>query len=633
MTQMRPAWPYIGEVSRSLLGILLAVVVALEWGSPGAAMAAGGSATIAGAAALQDNTRRMQSVLWVSVAAGLAALAGTWAATHDVVFIVVVAGWAAAAGLTWSVSANAGLAATALGALLVTCGHQPAPVGSALITALLALGGGLAQVPLVAAWPRRQWHVQRIALTTAYRSVATGARNLASDPAATLDVRPLITLRDAYTRPFYGLPERIAMTLTALRADSQDPDTHTVVAAAADTLDALSGSPRAGDAEKALTALDDAIERVPKTARARARRLQAQLHEATALRFTGSAVPISTRGSVSASLRAQLRWTSPILRHAIRLGGAAAIGTAVAAITDMPRGYWITLTVLLVLRPETAHTYTRCIIRVLATIGGITLATSITVLWHPTGVVSAVFAVLFIGAAYAVQGLGHVPAIIALTAAIVFLIDIDGAVPREAWSERLVAASLGAGLAIASHVSLPDSSLVRLYQRAGELLKAENDYAATVIRTFVHPVTDPETMIAGAWERTVRARSAFEAASGSAHADAPAVRRWLTTYRAGLNAVTASCAALERHVAEARPDTLDRRFVVAVDDYVDALRGDAPLAGKAWTLDVTHLEATEQQLRESATSFLDKTHVAQRVLAAEVETITRHLMSIADAES
>jgi len=133
------------------------------------------------------------------------------------------------------------------------------------------------------------------------------------------------------------------------------------------------------------------------------------------------------------------------------------------------------------------------------------------------------------------------------------------------------------------------------------------------------------------WERAARARSAFEAASGSARADTAAVRRWLTTYRAGLNAVTASCAVLERQVAQTGLGALDRRFVVAVDDFVDALRGEAPRAGKAWTLDVTHLAATEQQLRDSAV-YLDKTNTAQRVLVAEVETITRHLMSIADTD-
>ncbi len=43
---LRPSWPYVSEVARSLLGVLIAVAAALEWGSPAAAVGAGGSAVI-----------------------------------------------------------------------------------------------------------------------------------------------------------------------------------------------------------------------------------------------------------------------------------------------------------------------------------------------------------------------------------------------------------------------------------------------------------------------------------------------------------------------------------------------------------------------------------------------------------
>lgn len=615
---MRPAWPYIGEVVRSLLGVLLVVAVALAWGAPGSAMAAGGSAALVGATALRDNPRRLRTAIVTSVAAAAAAFLGSSTASVTVLSVVTVVAFSAAAGLMWAVSAEAGLVAAALGVLLVGCSHQPVSAGEAGLTALLALTGGLSQVVLVAAWPRRQWQAQQAALDDAYRSVAAGARDMCADPKASLDVAPLFTLRDTHTsRALFGLPERIAMTLTALRAHS----TRGLMAAAADTLDALGrrGRGAQGEADRALAALDAALDDVPNSATAPARRLRAQLREATSLRF-----------GTSTSSPARLSWSSPIVRHAIRLAGAVGVGTVLAA-AGVAEGYWIALTILLVMRPETAHTYTRCVVRVVATVAGIAVASSITVFWHPTGLIAVLLAVLFVAGAYAIPGLGYAPVTAALSAAIVFLVDMSASPGGDILGERLLAATLGGALAVASHVVFPDRSLVRLHQRAGELLKAEIDYAATVIRGIVHPTGDAETVLAASWDRAARARSAFEAASGSARADTAAVRRWLTTYRASLNAVTASCAVLERHLASTRPGTLDRRFVVAVDDFVDALRGEAPRAGKAWTLDATHLAATEQQLRDSA-AFLDKSHIAQRVLVAEVETITRHLMSIADSE-
>ena len=635
-------------MARSLLGILLAVPLALEWGSPGAAIAAGGSAAIAGATALQDRPYgRLPLVLGVSVGMGVAVFIGSLTAPHGLLFVVAVAIWSAGAGLVWAINANAGMVAAAATALMVSCSHQPSTLADATTTALLAIGGGLTQAVLVAAWPRQRWQAQRDALADAYRAVATGTRELAADPAATLDVSPLINLRDALTpterqarrrppafRGLYGLPERIAMTVTALRSNSQDRAVGDTLTAAADALDAIGGHGRGTrrSAESALDVLDVAISKVPITGVAYAHRLQTQLREAAALRFTGTAEPTGTVGCARRSLREQLSWDSPILRHAVRLAGAAAVATAAAAITGMEQGYWIALTAVIVLRPETAHTYTRCLTRILGTTAGITLATAVTVVAHPGGFASAVLAVLSVGVAYAVSGLGYVPLTAALAAAIVFLVDIAGTAHSETLGERLLATAIGGGLAVGSHVLLPDRSLVRLRQRAGELLKAEIDYAATVIRAFVHPLVDAEAAMSAAWERTLRARSAFEAASGSASADASSVRRWLTYYRAGLNAITGSCATLETLVPSAHTKTLDRRFIVAVDDYVDALRGEAPRAGQAWTVDATHLVATEAQLRESA-ALLDKAHVAQRVLVAEVETITRHLMTIADVDA
>ena len=178
-----------------------------------------------------------------------------------------------------------------------------------------------------------------------------------------------------------------------------------------------------------------------------------------------------------------------------------------------------------------------------------------------------------------------------------------------------------------SHVVLPDRSLVRLRQRAGELLKTEIDYAATVIRAFVHPLDHAEQKLSSVWDRAIRARSAFEATSGSARADAPEIRKWLSGYRAALNAVTGACVVLEEQVPAARPQNLDPRFVVAVDDYVDALRCERPIAGHPWHVDVRRLAEADQQLRAAA-GLLGREHAPQRLLLAETEIITRYLLEL-----
>ena len=51
-------------------------------------------------------------------------------------------------------------------------------------------------------------------------------------------------------------------------------------------------------------------------------------------------------------MRAQLSPDSALLRHALRFGVALAAGLAIAALFDIRRGYWIDITIAVILRPE-----------------------------------------------------------------------------------------------------------------------------------------------------------------------------------------------------------------------------------------------------------------------------------------
>lgn len=654
------SWPYIGEVARSLLGVLLAAAAALHWASPAAAVAAGGTAAIVGATALQGSAvRRLPIACAVSLGLGLATFLGHLSTGHTWLFVPTALAWTLGAGLLWALSSAAGLAAAAGGALLVAA--APTALGwsatfwSALGAAGLAVAAGLLQVVLVAAWPRQRWVAQRTALADAYGWVATTARRLALDPAASWDPTPLMDLREAVGatdrqarrrppafRGTHAWPERIAMTVNALRADADDPAVREVLLACADALAAIGAGGRAAalDARMALRRAEDHAAALSGSAATAAQRLHGQVAKAGALQLTGWPTAMHTGQTAPRRLLTYLRsaWgrilaqcngDSPILRHASRLTAAVVIGLVVARVTETPQGYWIALTALLVLRPETAHTYTRCVSRIAGVTAGVVVASVITVLWQPSGLVAVTLAVAVLGLAYAVAGYGAVPLYAALAGAIVFLVDLGGTIDSPAMGQRVVATVIGGGLAVASHVVLPDRALVRLRQRAGELLRAESEYAATVVRAFVHPLAHPEDTLSSVWQRVTRARSAFEAAAGGVRAEMAQVRHWLTAYRAALNAITGACAALEGQLAAVHHATLDPRFVVAVDDYVDALRGELPSAGQMWTIDARHLAEADAQLRQAA-GVLGKQDTSQRVLVAETETITRHLLTVAE---
>lgn len=645
-----------GAVIRSLVGVLGVALLAIAVGFP-AQMSAAASAAMAGAvaggSALQDSPRgRFPIVVVVSVEMALAVLIGSLTGGNAVALLIALALWCVIAGLHWALSANAGLVAAAGAALLVTA-EPPATASAAVAAAGLTLVAGLTQALLIAVWPQRRWRDQRSALSRAYLALAGDAERIITDAAHQVSTEPLIQLREAFTvseamakrrppiyRGWYGLPERIAESLTTLRAHGDDEAVARLLHGASDLLAVIAHARRRSrhDLSYTLGQLEGAAEAVPGGAHDVALRLVGQLREAVELRFgqfepeqlahlRRPGVPHALTAA-AVLMREQLNRYSPILRHTVRLTAAAVLGVAVWRFAGVPHGVWIALTVLMVLRPETAHTYTRCVWRIAGTAAGVAVGAILIAVFGPSAATSAVLAVMLLAAAYASAEVSYLAVNAAIAAALVMLLDIGGTGAAEAIGDRLLAVLIGGALAVTVHVALPDNALVRLRQRAGELLKTEIDYAATVIRAFVHDLDHPKESLESAWARAVSARTAFEATAGSTGTDWQQLRRWMRSYRAALNAVTTSCAALEAHLPAHPPATLNREFVAAVDEYVKALSGDPATPAAPWRVDTDALLAAGAGVREAA-ALLSDADAAERVLVGEIATITAVVTEVA----
>jgi uncharacterized membrane protein YccC len=642
---LRLTTPDVGAVSRSLLGVLAMAAVALASTSPSAAVWAAGAAAIAGAVAMQDSPGgRVPLVIVVSLQMGAAVFLGAVTASYSVVFIAVVAIWCFATGMQWALGSNPGVVGAACAALLVVSPPVAPSVTAVVFSTLLTVAAGCVQAALIAVWPPQRWRVQRDALTRAYRKLADDARRVADDRDASVGTAPLTSLREAFVdseatqRPLayhggYRLPERITATVGALRGG--DEAVTLLLSPAADFLDAIASHRHTArrDAEYALARVDAAAAAVTGPHMAAAQRFSQQLHEAAASRFGEFRRPDLVDSVLAAVevMRGHLMWTSPVLRHAIRLSSAIALGVAADRLVGVAHGHWIALTVLIVLRPETAHTYTRCVGRVAGIAVGVMVASALSLIWQPAGSSAVVVAVVFLAVTYGVARWGYLAVTVALAATITFLLDIDPAKAGPSIEDLLFAVVLGGGLAVLAHVMLPDDGLIRLHQRAGELLKSEIDYAAAVVKAFVHELEHPAEALSAAWQRAFRARAAFEAASGAIRADSRELRRWLRSYRTALNAVTSACTSLEGTLSSEPSTALTPEFVAAVDDYVDALRGAPPSPATPWTVDIDELAAANQQVRERGAG-LAADNAAARVLVAEIGVITRSLAGIAAAQ-
>lgn len=641
MNALRLTTPGAGAVVRSLLGVLAMTALSLYLISPVAAMWTAGAGIIAAAVALQDVPgRRWPIVVIASAELGAAVLLGALTGAHDAAFVAAVAVWGFVAGMQWALGAHAAFVSVAAAALLVVA--PPVATGwvDLLAGTAAAVAAGLLQAALVWLRPPQRWRIQQNALTRAHRSLAEDARSMAAARGTALDPAQITWLRQVFVdipvsqRPKayqmgYRLPERISATLAALRRT--DTDCSAVLSAAGDFLDAIAGHGVTAhrDAERALHRVDEAADAIEGPGAEAAQQFSRQLHDAAVLRFghlRGPDLAETLSGAVSA-MRRHLDPTSPVLRHAIRLAAAVAIGAGVARFGDLVAGYWVALTVLLVLRPETSHTYTRSAGRLAGTAAGIALASALSLLWPPSGMVAALGAVVFAGLAYLVWEFGYIAVSGAIAAAAVFVVGIAAPVQALEVTDRLLAVVIGGGLVMVVHVLLPDDSLIRLRQRAGELLKAEIDYAAAVARAFVHQIDHPSGALATAWQQAFRARAAFEAASGAVRLQEPELRQWLRSLRAALNAITGACATMEAGLPQVPPTGLSAEFVAAVDDYVDALRGAPPQPAAPWTVDLTELTAADQLVRRIAPGDAGDS-AAARVLVTGLTTITRSLAGI-----
>jgi uncharacterized membrane protein YccC len=511
---------------RNALGVALPLAVGALTGD-----AAAGLATTIGA--LQTGfadrpgpyrlriVRMLGTALAAGVTSGLAVLAsGSDAASVGLLLVLAFcAGMLLAGG---PAATQVGIAGTAA-ALII--GHVPQPTSVALRVGLLVLAGGAIQTALaIAAWPLRRHRPERRALARLYRELAAAARaqqgTVAGPPAGPTLTEVRQTLFglghdhgpsvEAY-RVLLDEAERIrreVVVLVALAerlADEHAPTrpVRTSLECAAAVLDEIAAAleqARPVDPDVVATAraaLRDAADELSGTAElsrqaavARLRALSGQLRAAVESTRTGATegragehrdaprVPI-LRDPV-AIVGANLNLRSAVLRHALRLAVLVAGSDLVMRALNVERGYWVSLTLLVVLRPDFATTLQRSVMRVAGTIVGLLLAT-VLVHWVPGGGwwKVALIALFAFGMRFAGPGnLGLTAA--SLSALVVVLLEVDGVSAHDTVVNRALSTLAGGALAILATVAAPawERSFVR--DRLAELLAAYAGYLRAV---------------------------------------------------------------------------------------------------------------------------------------------------------
>jgi uncharacterized membrane protein YccC len=460
---------------------------------------------------------------------------------------------------TGASGAQVGVAATVAAVVL---GHQAQRPGIALHVGLLVLAGGIGQLILaIAAWPLGRHRPERLALAGVYRSLA----NLARRPPGAHVGPPLGDELAAARQTLFGLghdhgpsveayrvlldeAERIRREVIVLggyaeRMRRDDPRrggaaVQSVLVGAARVLDAVAGALTGGDAveeavlepvradmDRALDVLGGTTNGSNATARAAAARVRAlsgQLRAAVSTAPTGA-----TEGSHGeepsvhgihrlrdplAIVRANVSFGSAVMRHAIRLAVLVSASDLVVRAAHLNRGYWVPLTIVVVLRPDFASTFQRSTMRALGTIVGLLLATGL-VHWVPAGDWYSIVLVLLFFFGMRLAGPGNVAlSAVCLAAVVVILLSLAGVTPHSTVLPRGVDTVVGGALALVATLAWPVWERRLVPARLGELLAAYAVYTRTVADLHQDP------------QRLQRARAAARLARTNAQASVDRAR-------------------------------------------------------------------------------------------------------------
>jgi uncharacterized membrane protein YccC len=339
--------------------------------------------------------------------------------------------------------------------------------------------------------------------------------------------------------------ERIRLTLIALMSwhvepaapgdaaaiDAAHAASQTVVCAAADVLDALAAallarSRTSPDPDSLLAPLERALDQVrtPEAedalpaargavagVRAQMERLERELRTAAELvaalsgdaagaapTHRGWAKRLFRYGSVVhpsayllrdplATLGANLTLRSAACRHGARLAACLGIAVLLADATHVPRGYWLPLTVAIVLKPDFTATFVRGIRRMLGTLIGLLLTTGLVylVFGELPGRIALVAVLVFF-----IRSVG--PANFALldigvSGLVVVLTSFEGVRPETAILARGIDTTIGGVLALVAYLVWPTWERSQTPQLLAHMLRVYRRYFDTVMADYLAP--------------------------------------------------------------------------------------------------------------------------------------------------
>jgi len=503
---------------RCTVGVGVPLAIALATLGPAAATFVAVGAVATGFGSFQGAYRsRAAIMLLCNLGMTVSMFAGSVAGHSTLSATVVAAGWGFAAGFAVALGPGAAFVALQSAIVALIAIAYPAPLAESAARAALVVAGGLSQILLVVAvWPLKRFHAERRLIATVYRSLAGFAATLsapspsAPEPHTMTATEPVDLDSHPFARTgerlvFQALldeAERIRESLAALSVVSSaipQPVVDGVGALLREIADAVDAA-RAPEVDDGVWLTVETAAAANPVNQARAEALLGQLRAAFRLAATPAvetkkaparrarpvpALPPIREGLTT--LRANLSLDSGAFRHGLRLAATLALATAAAHAFAIPRGYWASITVLLVLKPEFGETYVRGVGRIIGTLAGAGVVVGLVAVLgsHPSVLTALLLAFVF--ASYLLFRVNYAVFTLCITGYVVLLLYLAGVPGRMAAEYRALNTLIGGALALAVYRVWPTWEARHVGEALATLVDTFERDAALMLDAYVDP--------------------------------------------------------------------------------------------------------------------------------------------------
>lgn len=509
---------------RAGIGVIVPLVLGLVTGHMEYGAFAALGALPAGFVSFQGFSRtRLTAVVLAAVGMAMATFAGAAAADANGWWLVpTVAVVCYLSGLLVALGQRLTVAGVQVPIALLIASGIPLSPSDAALRAILVLAGGLWQAALVvASWAFLPGGQERSAVAAAYRALGAYAAQHPGRPAGARAVPPTAAfgaevLQDP--NPLMRTQDRECLMLmleegerirSSLAALARYGSGSGVLEPAAQLLDGMADAleARRGRREQA-SALAEALAAIdlPRDApwRWAGAGLLGEMRAAVRLlgrlgQDSGQSAPDTGAGgprraawrtelaAALFTLRASAGRSTEAGQHALRLAAIVAIGEIIALASGLPHGYWIPLTIALVVRPDYASTIYRGVQRAAGTIIGAGLGLATALLLHAGMAVLVAAAGVTMTIAYAIFAVNYLLYAVFLTDFVVVLLALLGQTAEQTAVTRLIGTGIGGALAVIGYLAWPSWGGEQAKDQIARLYQTQGRYASLALRAYARP--------------------------------------------------------------------------------------------------------------------------------------------------